>query len=56
MEKNEHSLHHANFQELSIFTKSLVGFNIIEQLKSCVWNFKSTSTKTSFKLICKLHN
>ena len=48
MAKNDHRLRHAHFQEHAIFTKDLVGFNIIEYLKSCVWNFKSTSTKTSF--------
>ena len=43
------------FQELSILTKSLVGFNIIEHLESFVWNLesfvwnlKSTSTKNKF--------
>jgi len=35
------------FQKLSIFTK-ILGFNIIEHLKSFVWNFKFTSTKNKF--------
>ena len=36
-------------EELSNFTKkNLVGLNIIEHLKSCVWNFKSTLTKNKF--------
>jgi len=49
MAKNDQRLHHAHFQELAIFTQIfLVGFNIIEHLKSYVWNFKSTFTKRSF--------
>jgi len=48
MAKNDHRLHHVHFQEHSIFTKKFGGFNIIELLKSYVWNLTSTSTKTSF--------
>jgi len=50
MEINDRSLHHAYFPRTFIFTKKikLVGFNIVEDLKSRVWKFKSTSTKNKF--------
>ena len=49
--KEDHNLYHAYWSRTFNFYKKkikLVGFNIIEHLKSCVWNFKSTSTKNKF--------
>jgi len=48
MAKNEHRLNHAHVKNFQFPQKNLVGFNIIDHLKSCVWNFKSTSTKKKF--------
>ena len=57
MERNDDSMHHAYLSRTFNFhKKKLVGFNIIEHLKSCVWNFKSTSTKNKFLITFKLQN